>query len=359
MTGEHEQLSFTSCIHCPTCPGYEYCGESGTSHACPVEYGPAGTEAHKILHPSRPDLGVRLADCMGLDFNVVSRPGDLPELPRYIPCVSPRGFIRGALSFPAVAVPLKEVVSPRAQSTQRGWNLRHRLGITPETKLILIGFGKDQLLESIWARRYSTTREIGTMHLDLVTAFGFSVYEDDTRLEHMYSMKRSLVTYQLLQSHDVPAVPHICWFNRIDLDRWCEWLDNNPSVSMVAIDLQSCDRSCDWDFALTGLEYLRANAPSALSYLFYGVAHPIRIAALVELIPRLHLSSQYPLMMAVQGHETEYVDGDRVKRRSDRSRRRIFLEEVQNMRDLVDSQRYPSSLVREDWTITLTGEARI
>jgi len=288
-----------------------------------------------MLHPERTDLGLRLADCRGLDFDIVARPQDPLELPRYVPCVLPRSFIKGALSFPALAVPLKEVVSSKARSTQRGLNLRHRLDIPPETKLILTGFGKDELLENIWPRRRTIIRQIAALDFDLVTAFGYSVYDDDTRWEHMYNMKRSLLTYQLLQRYGVSAMPNICWFNRIDLDRWCHWLHDNPSVSMLAIDLQTCDSSRDWESILADLEYLEANAPASLSYLIYGVAHPRRISALVQLIPRLHLSNQYPFFMAVWGHETIFVDGERHKIESDRPRPEIFIQEVQKMQALV------------------------
>ena len=335
MTWNHKQPSFTSQLHCPTCPGLEYCGESSTAHACPLEYASPGTEAAKILHPNRADLGLRLADCLGLDFNVVSRPQNLLALPRYIPCVPPRPFVKGAFSFPVVAVPLHEVVSTKARSTGRGLTLRHRLGIPPETNLILTGFCKDQLLENIWPCRHTILREIAALDFYLVTAFGYSVYDDDTRLEHMYNMKRSLLTYQLLQSYGVPAIPNICWFNRTDLDRWCHWLHDNPSVFMLAIDLQTCKQSRDWESIIADLEYLQANAPPALSYLIYGVAHPTRISALVQLIPRLHLSNQYPFFMAVWGRETIFVDGERHKIESDRPRLEIFIQEVQKIQALV------------------------
>lgn len=355
MTWNHKQPGFTSWIHCPTCPGLEHCGESNTAHACPLEHAPPGAEASKILHPKRADLGIRLSDCLGLDFDVVARPQDLVELPRYIPCVPPRPFVKGALSFPAVAVPLHEVVSLKAQSTRRGLNLRHRLGIPPETNLILTGFYKDQLLESIWPRRHTIIREIAALNFNLVTAFGYSVYDDDTRLEHMYNMKRSLITYQLLQSYGVPAIPHIYWFNRIDLDRWCHWLHDNPSVSMLAIDLQTCDSSRDWESILAGLEYLEANAPATLSYLIYGPAHPTRISALVQLIPRLHLSNQYPFLMAVKGYESICIDGQRHKIRSHRPHLEIFIREVQKMQALVGQQPHNRLLLSEPSLSRATG----
>jgi len=104
---------------------------------------------------------------------------------------------------------------------------------------------------------------------------------------------------------------------------------------MLAIDLQTCDPSRDWKSILADLDYLQANAPPNLSYLMNGVAHPSRISALVQLIPHLHLSNQYPFLMAVWGYETIYRDGYRQKIKSNRSRLGIFIREVQKMQGLV------------------------
>jgi len=327
---QHEQLGLGSLIHCQTCPGDDYCGDGRTSHPCSLEYEPMGTERSRVLHPLRPDLGLRLADCKGLEFNVVARPQDLTELPRYIPCVSPRNFLTGALDFAAVAVPLDTVVSAAAQSTRRGLRIRDRLGLSPQTRLIIAGFANDRLLERAWVRRHRILGELADLRPDLVTGFGYSVYGCDPRLEHMYNMKRSLVTYQLWQAFGVPAVPCISWFSVDDLHRWCVWLHENTSVVTVAIDLQSADTSAAWEEAVSGLEFLHNNAPSTVSYLINGVANPNRVAALAQLTPRLHLCNQYPLLMAVQGHVTRTV-GDVVQRiPSDAPRLEILLAEVEN-----------------------------
>jgi hypothetical protein len=353
MIPRYEQLSLGSPGDWPECPGWDYCDDGPDTRPCPLQYEPNAVECAKVLHPRCPELGLRLAECQGLGFNVVARPANLPELPPYVPCVSPVGFIRGSLSSPAVAVPLDEVLSPKAQSTERGLKLRDRLGIGPETRLILIGFPNDQLLEHAWPRRHTIMRELADLRPDLATAFGYPVYENDTRLENLYNMKRSLLTYQLWQRYGVPAVPNISWFNGRDLDRWCDWLHSNTSVSMVAIDLQSVDTSRDWEFALSGLEYLGGNAPSTLSYFIYGVAKPDRVAVLTELIPRVHLSNQYPFMMAVQGHQTQLVDGHRVKKRSYRLRETIFRTEVEKMEILLHA--LPDSVTPSRQILTGAG----
>jgi len=357
MIPNHRQLRLTPCPHCPTCPVREDCGESRTEYACPEQYVPLEKGGPDIMDPRRPDLGLRLADCGGLDLNAVAQRQDLPSLPPYIPCVLPRLFLQGALDYPAVAVPLNAVVSDKAFSVQRGTNLRRRLGLLPSTKLILLGFGDDKLLENIWPRRHSVIAGISALSFDLVTAFDYSLWYDDTRLEHRYNLVRSLRTYELLQQHGIPAIPHIYWFNQIDLDDWCTWLHLNQAVTMISIDLQCCDYPEDWHVMLKGLEYLESNAPTYLSYLISGVAYGeqgARIPALLSAIPRLHLTNLDPYVKAVHGYETVYTEGYVQRRKSFDPRLDIFMREVQKMQALVSRPPHARPLVRQDAMMSLT-----
>ena len=73
-----------------------------------------------------------------------------------------------------------------------------------------------------------------------VIAPNYSVYEDASRVDHMYNIKRSMIVYNELVENGIPAVPDVSWYNKSDIDRWCKEI-NRRNIKVVAFSFQVCE----------------------------------------------------------------------------------------------------------------------
>ena len=92
----------------------------------------------------------------------------------------------------------------------------------------------------------------------------------------------------------VRAIPHVYWGLRDDLDRWADWLEDNPCVSTIAIDLQTADSDQDWKSATREITYLTSLLPRDIQILFSGVCHIDRVVHLRDIWPNLSVCNYGP-----------------------------------------------------------------
>jgi hypothetical protein len=163
----------------------------------------------------------------------------------------------------------------------------------------VLGFSSDAFLEKHWPgpARSRLLMSIRCLKPDAAIAWNYSVWYHNSqgwinpRIEHLYSLKRSLKTYSHLQELGVPAIPHIYWGLPQDLDRWADWLTWNSSVTTIAVDLQTVDGSKAWQCAMRALGYLRALLPRPIHLFASGVCHLERVVQLRSVWPELTLSN--------------------------------------------------------------------
>ena len=300
------QLSFSMRGWCQRCVGYEICGAQQTEcHAFQ-------THPNEVLNPDHPELLSWLAQIRGLRFDdVVARPLPGPGLPAYVPVIEGRGSAyvdAGVLDH--VAVTLADVFSECRLVPVSAAGIRAKLRLPASTRITLLGVGRDRLIERMWGEQSRVFEAIAALEFDLVTAFNYSIWYDQPRMEHLVNLKRSLLTFERLQSLGVPVVPHVYWYNRVDLRRWADWLCANP-VPAIALNLQTGRSQSVWKRLLDGLQWIGERFPKDLQYLVIGPSTYERMSSVLFHLRRVTFCNKDAYVMACKRqiktwHGTEF-----------------------------------------------------
>ncbi|MGC7096726.1 DUF4417 domain-containing protein [Amycolatopsis lurida] len=246
-----------------------------------------------------------------VEFDDVTITGTLPKhLPAFIPQVDGSGVaeLDAALNWPAYAVGLRRVFSPRTHAIFPRWadggTAAEILQLPSTTLTVLSGYGEDPLVEAFWTARHRDRliERIAELRFDLVLAPNYSIYGNWPRAEHLINMRRSLLLAADFADAGVPTVPNLYWFRLEDLRRYARWITASPPPA-IAINLQTVRENNHWEsWALPGLYWLAENIPPTLPIIATGLSRRNRVATLVELFgTRLVLISQNPAQYALHG----------------------------------------------------------
>ncbi len=259
------QLSLSLRGWCQNCIADELCGAQYT------ECYPFRTYPNEVLHPGHPDLLRWIATVRGLCFDdVIAQPGECFDLPAYVAGIDGGGcgYVGGG-RLEWIALTLGDVFSSKQLLAGCECDIREKLQVSEGTKVVLLGIGKDDLLERMWGARGRVMDTIAGLNFDLVTAFNYSIWHNEPRFEHLVNLKRSLLTFEMLQDLGVPVIPHVYWYNRADLQRWAEWLHASP-VRAIALNLQTGKSQRVWEMLLEGVQWIGQAFPRHLEYLVIG-----------------------------------------------------------------------------------------
>lgn len=285
---EPRQLALRASPFCGTCPAKHLCSERYTDLGCSPDFEPVGDRVSYMVHPMAPDFLARFAEVNGFDLDISARPDHIPVLPGYIPHIRLQRQMGNLEGVPAVAVPLGCAESLARTARSRNCTARAVLGLCESQLLLVTGFAHDRFLERVWPipRRGQLLEAIKSINPDAAIAWGYSVWHHTAtgtitpRIEHLYNLKRSLKVYAELQELHIPAIPHMYWGLRADLHSWANWLDRNPSVTTIAMDLQTVDRDVDWDAVIRAVRYFRSILPRPVHCVFNGICRTDRLIQL-------------------------------------------------------------------------------
>lgn len=264
---------------------------------------PAG--GYDVIAEDTPFFANWLADIRNVGFNDISaKQTPSVSLPAFIPAVK-RGsqkILQGNIP-PIVAVSLSNIVSKKELSMPTG-DIRSKFGIHPKSKVLLLCYAKDGLIEKLWSRRKEVFKTIASLGFDIVTSVNYSVWLDHPHAERLINLKRNLITFQELQDLEIPAVPHIYWTGRKDLMRWRDWLASNKGVNMVAINLQTERERGNviWNQTLEDLKYLVSILDRPLHFLITGPSKPERVRQLLSILPTFTLTNGISARRAASGY---------------------------------------------------------
>lgn len=166
-------------------------------------------------------------------------PLPLPRLPRFIPQIV-KGLPRG-IDLPTdqvYGVALSTLTDDRGRiQFKTAGELRSALRLPWNAKQLLLGVDRDEPLEAFWERseenRYwSHLKSLGFI---AATSLTFSVWGDDPRFDQVYNQDRNEVSWEILNSIGIPAIPFFFPSAPEDYDRVAEWLQSKPSLSLVGL----------------------------------------------------------------------------------------------------------------------------
>lgn len=222
------------------------------------------------------------------------------------------------LNYPVVAIGVNRVFLANGSlngNLLSAGSVHRWLRLASTTHVMLVGCARDQLLENVWmnSRVNRSFEDLYQLGFGSLTAFNFSIYFDEPRMEHLVNLKRSTVSAVEAARVGLSAVPHVHWARTIDLVRTAEWLCQNPTVQAVAFNMQTYRTPKLWRRAIEGILFFNSLMNRPLTYILIGVSSYRRVSALSTL-PKLCLVSARPYMGAQ--HYEASGSRDQVSRQS-------------------------------------------
>jgi hypothetical protein len=271
----------------PLCGGCflrPYCGSASSSEACVERWGQDDRGGEHVLHPSRTDLRDFFDGIDGPDFaTVVARPVEVPLLGEYLPQLRLRTSLRGHLRESVYGIRAGPVVGTR-DAPIAATDLKRTLGLPSETRLVLLLFDKDKILERVFREARSMIPALASAGYDLIVAPSFSCWAPRPRSDHMFSLKRSLWVYGALQSHGAAAVPRVGWVTKNDATRMAEWVTHNDVVDLVGVDLMTYKSTRQWAEQVHLLQQFDIDTGRRLRYIINGPASEVRFVDLYRVV---------------------------------------------------------------------------
>jgi hypothetical protein len=200
--------------------------------------------------PNNPNYLELLREVGGLTFHDLPAVLQVPvEMPRYVPLIYRRYVQQIKVNWPTVALDTYEVVKLERERleavAQCPDSLRRTFGLAPDACVILRGVAGDRPLERYWSyrRRDGVPHRLARLGVTLVVGPNFSHFLDVPRHDNLFNRKRQLLCLAEFVAAGLNPVPHLNTAQPGDWRFWTRFLAANPSISVVAVEFETGNRS--------------------------------------------------------------------------------------------------------------------
>jgi hypothetical protein len=128
-------------------------------------------------------------------------------------------------------------------------NFRHSYKISPDAKVLLHFYAKDNLLELIWRLQdmdwgdgKNFWEHIAGYGFDGVVSVNYSCFSNQPRMEHVINIKRNIITAQQLSKVGVPVILDLMFHSDMDRDRLLVWGRDN-GVKWYSMNCQTLKKA--------------------------------------------------------------------------------------------------------------------
>jgi hypothetical protein len=187
----------------------------------------------------------RMREVNGLELDDIPRaaPCPAPVLPAYIPYLYHGNRRAAPPALDTVALPLRRFYKPNGQLrfTERAAIDAH-FGIRPQTRIALIGSGRDKPIEDWWKlseRRIPLIAELRALGIVLITGPNYSMFTDEVRYNDMHAMKRIGTTWQEIADGGIPCAYHLNARTAHDYRRLAAFITARPEVADVGFEFRT------------------------------------------------------------------------------------------------------------------------
>ncbi|MCA9112022.1 MAG: DUF4417 domain-containing protein [Planctomycetaceae bacterium] len=203
--------------------------------------------------PHKNDFADWLADTGGLRFD------DTPsfhqpefDLPLYVPVIDHASRRLAHFSWPVVSLNTSRVLGMRRGDAcgfgavaETPSDLRHAFRVTPESRVIMCGIGKDHRLEPYWENRLvaDAPNQLAKLEIDAAIGPNFSHFLGVPRTDNLFNRRRQLLCLDELLRAGVPIIPHLNAVMPEDWRFWRDLLAQNPSLRVVAVEFQTGNKN--------------------------------------------------------------------------------------------------------------------
>lgn len=238
--GREMQLGCSDCSERRLCGGLSVgapvhncldlcCGNHGTctQYACPLNVRRFATLVNEVG---------------GLELRPYAKPVPaMPTLPGYVPSMVDAGSLTGPLHIPVVAVPLYSVIDAStglAKFASRQ-ELLEAFHVYSDARLVLTASAEDEYVERYWEtyKPKATAESLKRLRPILVATPNFSMHADTVRHDNLVSMARIATCYEDFASAGLPAALHVNGRTPRDFERWADYLNASPWVSVIAYEM--------------------------------------------------------------------------------------------------------------------------
>jgi hypothetical protein len=185
----------------------------------------------------------RVREVNGFSFDNIPRASTrmVADIPPYVPYLYHGNRREGLLELPFVALPLHKFYRRRdgLLSFSSRAEVEQAFRIAPGTRIILIGSGRDQPIETWWGlseKREAIIAGLRAVGIDLVTSPNYSLFTDEVRYNDMYNMKRIGITWQEFVQQSVAGAYHLNARTPQDYRRLAEFIDGRAEVTDVSFE---------------------------------------------------------------------------------------------------------------------------
>jgi len=235
-------------LGCVGCIDREICGgirKKQHGYSCLDDCCGKPTICDGMCPRSRLGFMERMREVNGLELDNLPRAKRCAAtgIPSYVPYLY-HGNRRGApLEVPAIALPLRRFFRGNGQPafTSRA-EVEAMFSITPHTRILLIGSGRDKPIEAWWQLSEKRTPIIAALFalgVDLVTGPNYSIFTDEVRYNDMYNMKRIGIAWQEIVAGGVPGAYHLNARTPHDYRRLADFIAAREEVSDVSFEFKT------------------------------------------------------------------------------------------------------------------------
>lgn len=288
---------------CSRCPAADCVARADLSCACPAYF--RGERLLSILS-LEDELAADLFDYLddfALPRGLVHPPA--PRLPAFVPQAH-ADWISRRYPLAAAGIPLARFASEKSNSFLGGLNVARELRASGSRQTLLVATQIDPFLDELWLHRHAFVDAVSRSDVDVVLGPAFSIYAEDSPLEHLLNRSRNLWFYQRLAERGISAVPGIGFTSSAEATQIARWMADEGMTSAF-LDLQ-LSHGLSVDETEGPLRAFLREATSLATVVINGVAAPERIVSFSALFDelssaRLVFTDIEPYQMAFRGVE--------------------------------------------------------
>jgi hypothetical protein len=237
MASEQLRMKLGQGPICGTCAWRSECRAAWSPSPCPAVHGLKAYGGRNALHPHNPVTALLMNEVGGPGFDdVPARPTPPLDLGQVVPQIRPERVLRGQLLESVYCVSSDDVIGKRSQVLEAD-AMRDIVGLESEQTLVLELFGKDPVLERLWAERRLLLPQLAAAGYAPIVGPSCSLWVPRPRPEHLIALKRSLLVFAELQKLGAPTLPRVAWEEIGDAGRLGRWVRTRPMIGAAGLDL--------------------------------------------------------------------------------------------------------------------------
>ncbi len=221
------------------------------------------------------------------------------NLPPIIPLLTDTWNAEKPYPFEWVAVGINLIYKNRWLKINILNQLHKRLKIPEKTNIILINHGYDCYIEDYWCYAHGKgyIEALANSNIKLATGFNYSLFDIHSRMSHLISLKKSLITTIELLDAGLNTIPHIYFKTKKDIERWINFLKQND-INMASANLTFKKSQRDFINTVNDISLFTHHAGKEIQWLVVGVSTFNKVKYITKKLGNINIVCARPICLA-------------------------------------------------------------